>query len=1401
MRKFLQLTFVGMLTFFYQPTEVFSQSCLPTNINNTVIPLSCGNPCTTVSFQVPHVKETDQYLVTSIPYNAYPYDQGTAIPSIYIDDKYSGLIPMNFPFCFYGQTYNNIVVGSNGIVTFEAICADEDNAYTLSVGGLPQPLPYNAPASPGGIGTTYYPRTAIMGVYHDIDPSATPLPSRRIEYNIIGTAPCRKFVISFLDIRMFSCTNLIATSQIVLHESTGLIEIFVLNKPICPTWPSGATGGLAILGIQDDTRTKFATPPGKNCTQFTEANTGYRFTPSSGTSKFVSAQLLSMTGTVLATADTTTTSAGLLDISFPNVCPPPGATQYVVRTTFGSCPVGANMVSLDTITISRNNTLPVTTAIAPTTCNNTNGSITVNVATGVGTTPYQFSLNGGATQTSNVFSNLGAGTYTVFATDATGCDTSYQVTVLASSSLTHSFSSTNASCPGLNNGSITINPTSGVAPYTYSINGGTAQASNTFTGLAAGTYNVLYVDALNCNGTFSVTIAPGTSITANSTATATSCAGAANGSITVTPTSGTAPYTYSLNGGAFQTSNTFTGLINATYSIVIRDANGCTVTISRAVATGTGLAGQIFQTPASCPGVNNGTVTLNPTTGTAPYTYSIDGGPFQASNTFTGIAGGFHTVTFRDANGCQGTRSINVGTGLPSTSSATSNSTSCPGALDGSITIAPAAGAVSYTLNPGNITNTTGIFTGLGAGTYTATFTGSGGCTGTVTPANIVVAAGPAITGTATSTATSCASVNDGSITITAPATAGTSFTLNPGNITNTTGLFTGLAPQTYTINFVTASGCTGTITETTVTAGPFLTATFTQVNPVCANINNGSISITPQAGSVAPYSITLTGPGGPFTQSGNAPITFSNLAPGTYNYTMNAANGCTGTGGPVTLTSNPALMMPVVLTMPLCNGNANGTATFSAFGGVAPYQFSTNAGATYQTSPTITGLTAGPHTIRIRDGVGCTKDTVIVLTQPNLLTATATNSTPAGCSNNDGRVTTSANGGTIPYAYSISGPTANTSGASTGIFTGLANGNYTVTVVDAKGCSTTATATVILVDNMFLTLDNEVIICVESSVTFDPQTNPETNLFTWTSLDLPASSIANPAVKNATVTPTDTARYALLAQWGTCVRRDTILVNVLAKPIANAGRDTAICDISYAVLTGSASNVSGPVNFAWSPAANIQFPNQAVTRVYPVGNNTTFTYTLTVTDNYGCRFSVTDQVAVRVQPPVPAFAGNDTIAVTNVPHQLFGSGGDDYLWSPPTSLNSPFAQNPLATLRNDTKFILQVTDFAGCIGYDTVFIKVYNGPTYYVPNAFSPNGDGLNDVFRAVPSGIVRTEYFRIFNRYGNLVFDTREFLKGWDGSFQGKKQPLGAYVWMVKGVDRDGKTVEMKGTVMLVQ
>ncbi|MBC7937356.1 MAG: gliding motility-associated C-terminal domain-containing protein [Rhizobacter sp.] len=585
-----------------------------------------------------------------------------------------------------------------------------------------------------------------------------------------------------------------------------------------------------------------------------------------------------------------------------------------------------------------------------------------------------------------------------------------------------------------------------------------------------------------------------------------------------------------------------------------------------------------------------------------------------------------------------------------------------------------------------------------------------------------------------------------------------------------------------------------------TGTCPPGPNATHTKTDPPCFGINGGTISVTPNTGG--PFTITLTGPGGPYILTGPAPVIFTGLAAGTYNYSFTDAGGCSGSGGPVVLVANPEIFTPVVITNPRCNGAANGTVTFNPIGGIAPYQYSDNGGTTYQAGNTFSGLAAGLHSFTIRDNLNCTSDTTVNLTDPSILTSTLAGTTPAGCSNNDGTASATATGGTAPYTFSITGPTLNSTGNATGVFTGLANGPYIITATDANGCTApTGTGTVGLTDNMFLTLGPDVTICAEQAITFDPQTNPETNIFTWTPINgTIAGTIANPAIKNAVATPKDTATYRLHAQWGGCERWDTIVVNLLHKPIPDAGKDTAICNLTYAILRGNSSNLSGPVNYAWSPAPNVEFPTQAVTRVYPPGNNRIYTYTLTVKDDYGCNFTVTDQVDVTVQPPVPAYAGNDTTAVLGIPHQLFSSGGRDYLWSPSAVLNSSTMQNPLATLMNDQKFVVRVTDVAGCIGYDSVFVKAYAGPAYYIPNAFTPNGDGLNDVFRPVPAGIVITEWFRIFNRLGETVFENNEYMKGWDGTFRGQKQPTGAYVWIIRGVDRNGKKVDMRGSVMLV-
>ena len=238
-------------------------------------------------------------------------------------------------------------------------------------------------------------------------------------------------------------------------------------------------------------------------------------------------------------------------------------------------------------------------------------------------------------------------------------------------------------------------------------------------------------------------------------------------------------------------------------------------------------------------------------------------------------------------------------------------------------------------------------------------------------------------------------------------------------------------------------------------------------------------------------------------------------------------------------------------------------------------------------------------------------------------------------------------------------------------------------------------------------------------------------------------------------------------------------------------------------MFVSSIIKTSGPIaTYDWAPAASLRNPTSTQTYAYPA---TTTLYTLTTTTDlvaYGCAFTATSTVRVIIQPQIYAFAGNDTIAVKGLPHQLYGAGGTNYTWSSPSAnILNPFVKNPKAILNNDAIFYLKATDGVGCAGFDTVFVKVYDGPKYYIPNAFTPNGDGVNDIFRATPVGIANTIYFRVFNRYGELVFETNQWLKGWDGTYKGKPQPNDVYIWIVSGTDRNFNKVNEKGTVNLIR
>ncbi len=237
--------------------------------------------------------------------------------------------------------------------------------------------------------------------------------------------------------------------------------------------------------------------------------------------------------------------------------------------------------------------------------------------------------------------------------------------------------------------------------------------------------------------------------------------------------------------------------------------------------------------------------------------------------------------------------------------------------------------------------------------------------------------------------------------------------------------------------------------------------------------------------------------------------------------------------------------------------------------------------------------------------------------------------------------------------------------------------------------------------------------------------------------------------------------------------------------------------DKTITICNGDSMDLTGLYNTAGS-TTNWFLNNVPVTD--PTLVSIAGRYQLIATKPSGC--ADTAFVNLLIQPAVIAFAGNDDSTESFVPYQLSGSGGLQYEWSPgPPVLNNANIRNPVAILTGNTTFSLIVKDAIGCKGYDTVTIKIFKGTDISVPSAFTPNGDRLNDIFRPLGSAIERLDYFRIYNRYGELIFETNNLSKGWDGTYKGKDQKTDNYIWVLKALDRKKVIRTMKGNVILIR
>ena len=258
--------------------------------------------------------------------------------------------------------------------------------------------------------------------------------------------------------------------------------------------------------------------------------------------------------------------------------------------------------------------------------------------------------------------------------------------------------------------------------------------------------------------------------------------------------------------------------------------------------------------------------------------------------------------------------------------------------------------------------------------------------------------------------------------------------------------------------------------------------------------------------------------------------------------------------------------------------------------------------------------------------------------------------------------------------------------------------------------------------------------------------------------------------------------------------------VYVKPLPIANAGSDAVVCAGKSIQLHGS-----GGAFYEWSPGdflSGTSVQNPLVT----LPTTGLKTYTLSVTDAYGCRSLKPDTVNVTVMPIARIFAGADTLIAANQPLQLNAIDLDNlgvinYVWSPPTGLNNPFIQKPLATINRDITYIVTGTTAAGCEAKDDIKIKVFLAADIFVPNAFTPNNDGLNDVARPILVGIKELKYFIVYNRYGQEVYRTSIPGLGWNGKLKDKDQNIGTYVWAAEAVDYKGNVISKKGLLILIR
>ncbi|MBD3637481.1 MAG: gliding motility-associated C-terminal domain-containing protein [Crocinitomicaceae bacterium] len=934
-------------------------------------------------------------------------------------------------------------------------------------------------------------------------------------------------------------------------------------------------------------------------------------------------------------------------------------------------------------------------------CNGlSDGSIAFNGSGG--TAPYTYSTDDGVTYVPGVNDTvygIAAGWYELAIMDANGCTAFDTLTVTEPPPFTFNYIANNPSNCGASDGSFEITAVGGVGPYLYSIDNNVTQQFNNgfFLNLYSGLYTLVVTDLNSgCMDSTIEALSDNVMVTQTDTTVDATCFNSCDGLAIVSQQFGQPPYTYTLD---FNTSSQPFGVFNSicagTHFITITDNGLCLGIEQFTIGQPDSIIIFTSADSVSCPGGADGQITVTSATGGdgGPYTYSIDGVNFQASNVITGLAPGTYTVWAQDGNGCLGTDDITVYEPAPWNVFINQTDLVCNGDFTGFIQIIGGGATPSYTYTLNGVPSvpaSSGVFPGLSANpSYTLQVTDSHGCTFDTTQA---VNEPPALTGAYVPTDALCFGAADGTIDVTAGGgTPPYLYSSDNGTTLQSSNVLTGLAAGCYDVLIQDNNGCQLVSNECLSEPTP-VSMTLAITPATCGNAN-GEVTITGSGGTPG---YQYSNDGGTTFQGGT---TFTGLAAQNYVMVAEDVNGCQA-DSLITITVDPAPQIDnVVFTNPLCNGSLDGSLTITSSSGVGAHQYSIDNGVTFQASNTFTGIGAGVYDIVVQDINGCTATQQTTLTDPPLLTL-ASVPTDLSCNGNfSGQIVITANGGTPPYAYSVdNGVTLQGQGS----FSGLAAGNYNTYVQDANGCNTTGLETVnepaALTWSTFTITDP---VCFGScDGTISTTTTGGTGAYTYNW----SGNIAGPNDQNAAGVCAGTYTVTLTDANG-CQLDSTnfVLTDPPNMTIDGVTTTDVLCygGNTGTITVGNITNGTAPYDYSFDGGTTYQGVGNNVYGDVNGGPVTIGNYDIVVQDANGCE--ALSNVTIYQPDSLYSLAPSNWVSCMNETAvvQAFSNGGSvpyTYQWT--NDVNGNIETNPIFNhvVTQPVTFTLTVTDANGCV-------------------------------------------------------------------------------------------------------